>query len=99
MSARLAHRWESGYRDQNAQGAPFNVAPFNTNEVGDYSIVDVSFAYTGVKNLTLALGVLNLFDEDPPFTNQTGRFQARGYDDRFHNPLGRSYQLSAKYDF
>lgn len=96
---RLANRFQSGYRDQNAQGAPFNVAPFNTNEVGSYSLWDVSIAYTGFKGLTLGFGVLNLLDTDPPFTNQTGRFQARGYDDRFHNPLGRAYQVSAKYQF
>ena len=26
-------------------------------------------------------------------------FQARGYDDRYSNPLGRTYQLAAKYQF
>ena len=98
-STLLSNRFQSGYRDQNSQGAPFNVAPFNTNEVGSYSIFDLSVTYTGIKNLTLQAGVLNLLNTDPPFTNQTGRFQARGYDDRFHNPLGRAYRLSAKYEF
>lgn len=98
-STRLVNRYSSGYRDQNAQGAPFNVAPFNTNRVGDYSLWDLSVAYTGIKRLTLGFGVLNVLDDDPPFTNQVGRFQARGYDDRFHNPLGRTYQVSAKYEF
>jgi iron complex outermembrane receptor protein len=98
-STLLGNRFVNGYRDQNSQGAPFNVAPFNTRKVGDYSVFDLSVSYTGIKGLTLGVGVLNLFDQDPPFTNQVGRFQARGYDDRFHNPLGRRYQLSAKYDF
>ena len=98
-STLLSNRFQSGYRDQNTQGAPFNVAPFNTNEVGSYSIFDLSVTYTGFKGLTLQAGVLNLLNTDPPFTNQTGRFQARGYDDRFHNPLGRAYRLSAKYEF
>lgn len=98
-STLLVNRYQSGYRDQNAQGAPFNVAPFNTNEVGAYSIFDVSVSYTGIKGLTLQGGVLNLLNTDPPFTNQVSRFQARGYDDRFHNPLGRTYRLSAKYEF
>jgi len=98
-SVRLSNRYQTGYRDQNAQGAPFNVAPFNTNVVSPYSLWDVSLGYRGVKNLTLALGVLNLRNTDPSFTNQTGRFQARAYDDRFHNPLGRTYQMSARYEF
>ncbi len=93
-SGQLTNRYVGGYRDQNAVPAPFN-----TNTVGSYSIFDVSVTYRGVKNLTLQAGVLNLLDTDPPFTNQTSRFQARGYDDRFHNPLGRTYQVSAKYQF
>ena len=95
----LGNRHTSGYRDQNTNGVPFNVAPFNTNEVGSYNITDASVAWRGIKGLTLALGVDNLLDQDPPFTNQTGRFQARTYDDRLHNPLGRAYRMSAKYEF
>lgn len=98
-SLRLSNRFQTGYRDQNAQGAPFNVAPFNTRVVDSYNTWDISVAYNGIKGLNLSVGVLNLLDKDPSFTNQTGRFQARGYDDRFHNPLGRTYQVSAKYQF
>jgi iron complex outermembrane receptor protein len=95
----ISHRWISGYKDQNANSAPFNVAPFNTNVVGSYALINLSVAYTGFKNTTLQGGIVNLLDTDPPFTNQLSRFQARGYDDRFHNPLGRTFQLSAKYEF
>ena len=49
--------------------------------------------YTGFKGLTLRGGLINLFDQDPPFSNQSGRFQARSYDDRFCSPLGRVYTL------
>lgn len=95
----LGHRYISGYRDQNANGAPFNVAPFNTRSVESYGLVDLSVAYTGSKRWSMSLGVQNLLNTDPPFTNQVGRFQARGYDDRFHNPIGRTYQVAAKYNF
>jgi iron complex outermembrane recepter protein len=98
-STLVSNRYISGYRDQNTQGAPFNVAPFNNRKVGYYSLFDISVTYTGFKGMTLQAGILNMFDENPPFTNQVGRFQARGYDDRFHNPIGRTYQLSAKYEF
>lgn len=96
-STLLTYRFMSGYTDQNSQGAPFTA--FNNNKVGDYNIFDLNLTYTGIKGLTLSAGVLNLMDKDPPFTNQTARFQARTYDDRFHSPLGRVYQLSAKYQF
>jgi iron complex outermembrane receptor protein len=92
-SANLFHRYLSGYVDQNA------VPAAHFNRVQDYSIFDLSVAYTGFRGLTLRAGILNLLDEDPPFSNQVGRFQARGYDDRFHNPLGRVYTLGASYQF
>lgn len=95
----LGNRYASGYRDQNALGAPFNVAPFNQNTVKAYSLYDASVSYKGIKGLTLGLGIQNLLDKDPPFTNQAARFQARAYDDRFHNPLGRTFRLSARYEY
>jgi iron complex outermembrane recepter protein len=97
VSTLLTYRFKSGYRDQNTQGAPFTA--FNNNTVGDNNIVDLSVTYTGIKGLSLTAGVLNLMDKDPPYSNQTARFQARAYDDRFSSPLGRTYQLSAKYEF
>lgn len=97
-SATLFNRLLDGYYDQNSAGG-VPIAAFRQNSVGNYSIYDVSATYRGFRNLTLQLGVLNVLDTDPPFTNQVSRFQARGYDDRFHNPLGRTYQLSARYEY
>jgi iron complex outermembrane receptor protein len=91
----LLYTLASSYKDSNA-----NIpAPFNDNTVGHYGIFDLSFVYRGFKGLTLRAGILNVLDEDPPFTNQTARFQARAYDDRFHNPLGRTWTLGASYQF
>jgi iron complex outermembrane receptor protein len=98
-SARLGNRYKTGYADQNSQGAPNNVAPFNTNRVASYSLWDASAQYRGFKGLTLGVAVLNLLDKDPPFSNQTARFQARGYDDRYSDPRGRTVQVSARYEF
>jgi iron complex outermembrane receptor protein len=93
-SANLINRFQTGYQDQN------NVpAPYNDNTVGKQSIYTLSASYTGIKGLTLQAGVINLFNSDPPFSNQTLRFQARAYDDRFASPLGRTWQLAAKYSF
>ena len=95
-NANVLNRYITGYLDQNGG----SVAPaFRNNVVKSYSIFDVSLIYTGFKNLTLQGGILNIADQDPPFTNQTSRFQARAYDDRFANPLGRVYTASAKYSF
>jgi len=86
-STTLSQRFKSGYVDQD-----------ETNRVGDYMIHDVSVTWTGIKNLTLTAGILNLFDKDPPRSVQVTTFQ-RGYDPRFADPLGRTYMLRAAYKF
>lgn len=93
-NAGLIYNWSSGYKDQNLVPAPWN-----QNTVGNYGIFNLSVGYKGIKGLTIAGGILNVLDTDPPFTNQVSRFQSRAYDDRFHNPLGRTWTLAARYEF
>lgn len=97
LDALLTHRYMSGYTDHNAAGSV--LAANRNNVVDSNSIFDLSVGYTGIKNLTLRAGILNVLDTDPPYSNQTARFQARAYDDRFSNPLGRVFTLSAQYNF
>jgi iron complex outermembrane receptor protein len=96
-SAALWNRYQSGYFDQNPASS---VQPaFRQNTVGAWSVWNLSGTWTGYKGLTLQAGVLNLLNNDPPYSNQTNRFQARAYDDRFANPLGRTWTLAGKYEF
>jgi iron complex outermembrane recepter protein len=67
--------------------------------VPDYSIMDAQVAYTGLKNLRLALGAKNLFDRQPPiFVPASNQFQA-GYDITQYDPRGRFVYVSANYKF
>ena len=50
------------------------------------------------KGLSLTVGVNNLTNTDPPYSNQTEVFQAN-YDPRFSDPTGRKYYLRAAYQF
>ncbi len=61
---------------------------------------DLQTVYSGIKNLTLTLGVRNLFDEDPPYTNAGGQvyFQA-GYDPGYADPRGRFFYGRVNYKF
>ena len=86
-SAVFANRFKSGYEDQDP-----------VNKVDDYSVFDLFGTWSGYKGLTLTAGVKNLFDEDPPFTNQNTTFQ-RGYDPRFTDPRGRTFLVRAAYKF
>ncbi len=96
-TANIIYRYQSGYFDANSvAGIP---APYNRNTVGAYGTFDLAVGWQGVKGLTILAGVLNVLDTEPSYTNQASRFQARAYDDRFVNPLGRTWTLGAKYAF
>ena len=85
--ATLAQRHKSGYKDQ-----------FEPDRVRQYTVYDLGFTYTGVKNLTLQFVIKNLLNEDPPFSNQGSTFQAN-YDPRLTDPLGRTYSTKVSYRF
>lgn len=86
-NATVAQRYKSQYLDQDA-----------INVVGAYELYDASLSYSGVKGLTVSLGVKNLADRDPPRSVQATTFQ-RGYDPRFTDPLGRTFTVGASYKF
>ena len=58
--------------------------------VGAYETYDIQGSYSGFKNLRLSLGIKDLFNRAPPYSNSGGQssFQA-GYDPSYGNPLGR----------
>ncbi|MFC4931775.1 TonB-dependent receptor [Massilia sp. GCM10023247] len=89
----LANRYSSHYEDQNTA-----VDPEFFNKVGHYSTWTLSTTYTGNKHFELTAGIKNLFDEEPPFTNQVTNFQL-GYDPRYTDPLGMTVymRLTAKF--
>lgn len=88
----LANRYLSGYDDQN------DVDPQFEQRVEPYSTWSLSGTYTGNKQIDITAGIKNLFDEDPPYTNQTTTFQ-QGYDPRYTDPLGRTFYVKAMYRF
>jgi len=57
---------------------------------------DGQVAYTGFKNLTLTLGVENLFDEEPPFSSGTSFFTSQqGFPGQYYSMRGRFFYLQA----
>lgn len=86
-SAQLNIRNKSGYIDQ---------TPDNT--VKAYTLADASVTAKPIKGLTVTLGVKNMFDTKPPFSNQGTTFQ-QGYDPRFTDAIGRTYTVRGSYAF
>ena len=66
--------------------------------VASYSVLGLNAAYTGIRNFTIGLGVKNLLDRDPPFSNQQQAFQV-GYDPALADPTGRFFYASLRYRF
>ena len=62
--------------------------------VPSYTLWDLQLAYTPTKDVSLRLGVHNLFDRDPPFTNQGNSSQV-GYDPLYADPRGRFWYVTA----
>jgi len=87
--ASLVNRFNSGYHDSD---------PSTHASVASYSIWDLSGTYSWNKTLTLTAGVQNVFDRDPPFSNQTYAFQS-GYDPRYTDPFGRVLFTKIAYNF
>ncbi len=82
-------RYKSGYVDQD---------PTDNPRVNQYATMDAYVTWAAIKGLSLTLGVNNLTDRDPPYSNQQEVFQAN-YDPRFTDPTGRKYYLRASYQF
>ncbi|WP_432382265.1 TonB-dependent receptor [Duganella sp. P38] len=90
--ATFANKYLSGYQDENGVDEQYY------NKVKAYSTYSLSTSYTGIKNTDLTVGIKNLFDTAPPYTNQGTTFQS-GYDPRFTDPLGRTFYVKATYKF
>jgi iron complex outermembrane receptor protein len=86
-AAGLTANFKSGYTDQDP-----------SNRVGSYTTWDTFASWAPNKALRLTFGVRNLFDRDPPYSNQGEVFQAN-YDPRFTDPTGRTYYLRGSYSF
>lgn len=69
-------------------------------EVPEYMTFGWRTQWRPTKSLTLALHIDNLFDEKPPLSLRVnGAGHQLGYDPRYASPFGRTYSLSANWQF
>jgi iron complex outermembrane receptor protein len=88
----LIQNYQKHYADQLSTFSP---AP---REVGSYETFDAQLAYRGIRNVRLGLGVKNIMDRDPPYTNAGGQFAA-GYDITYADVRGRFVYGTINYQF
>ena len=90
--ATLAQNFSSGYIDEKLN------ASNNERRVGTNDVWNAQGTYTGFKNATIALGIKNLFDRAPPFSNQSTFGQVM-YDPRYADPRGRMFYAQLTFAF
>jgi iron complex outermembrane receptor protein len=98
FSSSLQNTWSSGYEDQNTAINIDDGSVVAANRVKSYSRWDLSGAYQLNEALKLRVGVQNMFDESPPYSNQAYYFLS-GYDPSYTDPRGRRFYASANYSF
>ncbi len=91
-TATIAQNYQSGYVDVNTD------LDGNLRRVGSMSLFDLQGTYTGFKGFTLTLGAKNVFDRNPPASNQRVSFQA-GYDPQYYDARARVVYGSIRYAF
>jgi len=94
--ATLAQTYQSGYEDTN--WFPVRALAPPPRSVSSYEVWDLQGRYTGWRNTKLVVGIRNLFDRDPPFTNQPFTNQV-GYDPSYAEPRGRTFYASVTFAF
>ncbi len=88
----VAHNYQTGYTDFQTD------LDGNERHVGSMSLFDLQGVYSGLKHFTFTLGVKNVFDTNPPLTNQQNTFQA-GYDPSYYDARARFVYGSIRYEF
>jgi iron complex outermembrane recepter protein len=91
FGAGLGNRFYSSYIDEYPDGAG------NQRDVGSYSLVDGYASYKPVPKMTILIGIKNLLNRDPPFTNALQNNFAGGYNALTADPLGRNFYINLKY--
>ena len=92
----LTNSYMAGYRDQNTPGLAADA--WNNRDVSAYSLWDLTANYKFSPDLRVRVGVLNLLDKAPPFSNQSYYFLST-YDPTYTDPKGRTYTVSLQYAF
>ncbi len=67
----------------------------SSGKVDAWTTFDLQVRYMGFESLDVRLGVDNLFDEEPPFSNS----ETEGYDFATHDPTGRFIYGRVKWEF
>jgi iron complex outermembrane recepter protein len=95
LSASLSQNYQKGYVDALGSRVAAGTTP---RKVEAYQTFDAQVTYSPLKQAKLTVGIKNLFDRDPPYTNLASNFLG-GYDVSYGDPRGRFVYVTAGYTF
>jgi len=106
----LTQNYQSGYRDappaindcDPTDYTPPDAPPeicHTGRRVSSFATYDLQGVYDGVKNLSLRLGLKNMFNRQPFRVTTNGIYFQTGYDPTWYDPHGRFVYASATYKF
>ncbi|WP_395005452.1 TonB-dependent receptor [Undibacterium sp.] len=98
LAMQLSNRYSGSYEDQNSAINVTDGKRVAPNRVKAYSLWDMSASYKLNASLQLRVGIQNLLDTPPPYSNQAFFFIS-GYDPSYTDPRGRSAYVRAQYRF
>ena len=85
----VSDNYQTGYHDQNSVLAQYD------NTISSYSVVNATTSFSGVKNLVMSVGISNVFNRMPPYTNSNSTGLLLDY----ASAVGRAYQFGLTYKF
>jgi iron complex outermembrane receptor protein len=94
-AASLSHNFQKSYQDVVGNRKPAGTEP---RRVEAYQTLDAQAAYAGFKSARLVVGVKNLANRNPPYTNLASNFLG-GYDVNYGDVRGRFIYASATYSY
>jgi iron complex outermembrane recepter protein len=102
VSLTLTQNYTAGYLDEvDGYGSGVILQDLGYQKrVKSYVTHDLSMSYTGIKGMTLGVGVKNLFDTNPPFSlHNVDNVSGAGWDGRVGDPRGRAFTFRVNYKF
>ncbi|RTL18050.1 MAG: TonB-dependent receptor [Burkholderiales bacterium] len=94
----LGNTYYSSYADQSTLWNPRTNKKLDDRMVAAYSLWDLSASWKVNKAFRVRGGIQNLLNTQPPFSNQDQYFLST-YDPTYTDPRGRTFYLSASYQF
>jgi iron complex outermembrane receptor protein len=96
-TASLSNTYSSGYTDQNTAINVDDGSVVKANHVKAYSLWDLSAGWQFSEQTKLRVGMQNVFNTSPPYSNQAYYFLS-GYDPSYTDPRGRRFFASVTYN-